>query len=154
MKFMPWILLCIILTFSGLASCRHSAVPIDYENDGCGYCKMIITDKRFGAELITKKGKIYKFDSIECLAAYVEQKIEDVSVIESLWTIDFTRPGVWLDCETAEYLHSRNLPSPMGAFLSSFQNKTACDAVKEKHEGENLNWSQVQALVKNEWLKN
>jgi copper chaperone NosL len=113
---------------------------------------MIITDKRFGAEAITRKGKIYKFDSIECLAAYIVQKNDDASPMESLWTIDFTRPGQWLNCESAEYLHSKNLPSPMGAFLSSFQDRKACDAAKEKYEGDNLNWSQVQTLVKNDWL--
>jgi copper chaperone NosL len=144
----------LVLTFSSLASCRHNTVPIDYENDSCAYCRMMITDKRFGAELITKKGKIYKFDSIECLTAHVAQKTEDASAIESLWTIDFTRPGEWVHCEDAAYLHSRNLPSPMGAFLSSFQNKGELNAIKLKYEGENLDWSQVQVLVKNEWLKN
>lgn len=38
---------------------------------------MTISDGRFGAELITKKGRVYKFDDLRCLINY---KAENTSV--------------------------------------------------------------------------
>ena len=43
---------------------------INYGVDACAYCKMNIVDPKFGAELITKKGRVYKFDAIECMVNY------------------------------------------------------------------------------------
>ena len=59
----------ILFTFLSLVilSCGISPLPIDYNHDECAYCKMKIADARFGAELVTSKGKVFKFDSAECL---------------------------------------------------------------------------------------
>jgi copper chaperone NosL len=48
-------------------SCEVRPDAINYNEDQCEYCKMKISDTRFGAELVTRKGKIYKYDSAECL---------------------------------------------------------------------------------------
>ena len=38
--------------------------------DTCAYCRMTISDERFGGQFVTSKGKVHVFDSIECLAAF------------------------------------------------------------------------------------
>ncbi|MGB5288980.1 MAG: hypothetical protein WBN42_10875, partial [Ignavibacteriaceae bacterium] len=48
-----------------LASCGSKPEPINYGKDECEFCRMQISDNRYGAELVTDKGKVYKFDSIE-----------------------------------------------------------------------------------------
>ena len=45
-----------------LNGCSKGPKPIDYGNDGCHFCKMTIVDKIHGSELITEKGKVFKFD--------------------------------------------------------------------------------------------
>ena len=50
------------------SACSKGHQPINYGEDECEFCKMMVMDKRYGAELVTDKGKIYFFDSIECLA--------------------------------------------------------------------------------------
>ena len=49
--------------FTLLISCgKKEAEPIKLNSDGCEFCKMKISDGKFGAEIITAKGRIYKFD--------------------------------------------------------------------------------------------
>ena len=43
-------------------SCNTKPEPFAIGKDNCSFCKMGIIDPRFGGEMITKKGKIYKFD--------------------------------------------------------------------------------------------
>ena len=50
-----------LLTLS-LSSCSTAPQPIRIGQDNCDFCKMTISDNRFGAEIITKKGKVYIFD--------------------------------------------------------------------------------------------
>ena len=41
-----------------LTGCSTEPLPIRYGQDNCDFCKMTISDHRFGAEIVTKKGKI------------------------------------------------------------------------------------------------
>ena len=38
---------------------------------------MTIVDPRYGAELVTTKGKVYKYDAVECLinSVYADEKL-------------------------------------------------------------------------------
>ena len=55
----------------GLSSCSTEPEPIRIGKDNCQFCKMTISDKRFGAEIVTKKSKIFKFDDQHCLFYYM-----------------------------------------------------------------------------------
>ena len=50
-----------------LVSCTVEEKPIIYGTDDCALCKMLIMDQRYGTEIVTTKGRVYKFDAIECL---------------------------------------------------------------------------------------
>ncbi|WP_457635889.1 nitrous oxide reductase accessory protein NosL [Persephonella sp.] len=141
------------ILFFMFASCEREIkpVPINYGQDECDYCRMKITDPRYGSELILNTGKPYKFDSVECLAAfYIENK--EKMKIHSLWVPDFISKK-FIPAEKALYLHSKELPSPMGMNLTAFEKKEELEKVKEKYGGEVLNWNQVVDLVKKEWIQ-
>jgi len=66
----------LILLTAIIFGCSKNPQPISYGQDECEFCKMIVMDERYGAELVTGTGKIYFFDSIECLVGYLDnQKI-------------------------------------------------------------------------------
>ncbi len=50
---------------------------------------MLITDNKYGAELITTKGKIYKFDSMECLVEFSLVKNTLGDITNNLFVTDF-----------------------------------------------------------------
>jgi copper chaperone NosL len=134
----------IVMSF-GLWSCQTNPESIAYGHDECAHCRMIISDQKYGGELITQKGKLYKFDSIECMAAYYAGV--SVPEVKSLWTIDFSNPGMWVKADDAFYLRSMNLPSPMGMFLSSYAFREKAEEMKEQLQGDLMNWQEVMSLV-------
>ena len=125
-----------------LSSCGIAPVPIEYNVDQCHACKMIIADSRFGSELITTKGKVYKYDAIECLVPDLVKNGEDH--YKFALVTDFTQPPTLTDARSATYLISENLPSPMGGFLSAYGNEA--DAVKalENYGGKLYNWDELK----------
>ncbi|HEX2717687.1 MAG TPA: nitrous oxide reductase family maturation protein NosD [Gemmatimonadaceae bacterium] len=95
------------------AACRGVPRAIAYGEDGCDYCRMEITDPRYGAEVVMKTGKAHTFDSIECMAGFVAT-LRDSSEIESLWVSDYQRPGRLLALREARLLRATQPGSPMG----------------------------------------
>lgn len=125
-----------------LAACT-AVGPQPMAHDGsetCGYCSMAITDSRFGAQVITSRGRVEMFDSIECLAGYVGQAEPDA--VRSAWVTDFANPGVMLSADTARFVRvTDGAGSPMGMGLRAFAPASLPTGA------ETMNWSQVLALV-------
>ncbi len=130
-------------------SCQKAPEPISYGNDACDNCKMTISDPKFGAELITNKGKIYKFDSIECLSAFYSSMKEEE--IHSGWATGYLTPEKFISTNNAFFLVSEKLKSPMGLNISAFADQTSLDKIKAEYGGKVLSWKDVRSYVKNEW---
>lgn len=81
--------------------------------DVCAYCRMQISDARFGGEAITRKGKIQTFDSVECLASWY-LAIDDTSAVRTLLVSDYRRPGTLVPVAQARFVRGRPGTSPMG----------------------------------------
>ena len=97
-----------------LAACAPGAPEaIAYDADGCAYCHMQISDKRFGAVLVTKHGRTVKFDSIECLLDYYHQAA-NANDVASVWVSDVRHPGSMLDAHFARFVDLGTGHSPMG----------------------------------------
>ncbi|MBU0560425.1 MAG: nitrous oxide reductase accessory protein NosL [Bacteroidota bacterium] len=139
---------CLLLLFL-LNSCSKNPEPIVYGDDNCEYCKMLITNPAYGTELVTDKGKIYKYDSIECLAAYsAESNKEEIA---SLWVTDFGNPGNLINLDSALFLRSEKLRSPMGLNLTAFSDEKTLQDIISKHSGERITWDEIAEYVREEW---
>lgn len=124
-----------------LAGCNASPQPIDYGNDGCHFCKMTIVDKVHAAEVVTKKGKVYKFDATECMVNFM--KAFDTSEIKLYLSNNYTQPEALIDATKATFLISENIPSPMGAFLSAFKHRTDAENFQKDKSGVLYNWNEL-----------
>jgi copper chaperone NosL len=93
--------------------------PIAYGTDECAHCQMAIVDQRYATELITAKGKVYKFDSIECLASF--DALQGAAG-DHRFVTPFNTPGTLVPVADALIVRSPKLPSPMGADLTAFTN--------------------------------
>ncbi len=110
------LLFCILF----LCSCSGNFEPIDYSHDACTYCKMTIMDKRYAAEIITKKGKAYKFDDISCLKKYIKEENLPESEL-TIFVADYSNTdNKFLDARHAVYLHSDVFKSPMNGYYAAF----------------------------------
>lgn len=128
-----------------LISCEIGPKPIQYGEDGCEYCKMTIVDKQHASELVTSKGKVYKFDAIECMINFRKEH-EDIQYAMYLVN-DFSKPGELIDATMATFLISENISSPMGANLSAFYAESAANEVRSTHGGEIYDWQEIQPFI-------
>ncbi len=107
--------------------------PIIYGKDQCYYCRMSIAEPQFGAEIITSKGRIYKYDALECL---VNQLSEDTSLEGRCFAIPYDRPRELFSVDSLHYIISERYRSPMGANLAAFYDQSAFD-------GRALSWNEL-----------
>mgnify|MGYP001811809371 CR=1 FL=1 len=124
-----------------LLGCQVGPQPIEYGTDGCYFCKMTIVDQLHAAEVVTQKGKIYKFDATECMINFMKEF--DTSEIALYLSNDFSQAGTLIDATKATFLISENVPSPMGAFLSAFKQMEVAIALKSDKGGEIYTWSEL-----------
>lgn len=111
-----------------LPGCKQEAVAIDYGKDECAGCKMLIVDKHYGCELVTAKGKVFKFDDLNCMSGFLSENSAAASGGMQL-VIDFEHPGSFIAVENAVYLKHSKLRTPMGSGLGAFTSETAANAV-------------------------
>jgi copper chaperone NosL len=132
-----------------LNSCNSGPQPIAYGNDGCHFCKMTIVDKIHGAELVTDKGKVYKFDAAECMLNYINKNPKlPVSI---LLTNYYEAPTEFITTEEATFLISTNLPSPMGANLTAFKTKESAEKVLAEKGGTLYTWDTLKTHLKDKF---
>lgn len=131
-----------------LQSCQPSPKPINYGVDACHFCKMTIVDQQHGAELVTDKGKVFMFDAIECMVNYLEKDAS--TTFQYLLVNDYESPKKLIDATTSHYLISKAIPSPMGAFLTAFDNEKIVLEMKESKGGEVFKWKDLQEHLKKE----
>lgn len=122
-------------------SCNIGPEPINYGHDTCHFCSMTIVDKLHGSEWVTDKGKVYKFDSVECLLNnHIQAEKESIALY---MCNHYKNPGELIAAEKAVFLISEGIPSPMGAYLTAFDSRASAMEAQAKHGGDLYNWSEL-----------
>jgi nitrous oxide reductase accessory protein NosL len=108
-----------------LSGCRQDGWPdgmteIKWDRDTCARCSMVISDRRFAAEIHGgPDNSVFKFDDPGCLAFWLREKADkypwQADAATRIWVADFNSKSReemnWLDPKRA-YFVTRN--SPMG----------------------------------------
>ncbi len=131
-----------------LFSCKPEPEAIRYGTDSCHTCKMTLMDHKFGAELVTSKGKVYKFDDVNCMVDFSNSGYLNDESISYTLTIDYSQPGRLIPAENAFYLQSDNIRSPMGSGIAAFETDDARQKYNAELKGNMLNWSEVSTKAK------
>lgn len=124
-----------ILVFS-LFSCKSGPQPIKIGQDACAFCKMSIADFHFGAEIITKKGKVFKFDDTHCVLGFMKANTINNEDIKETWLVNFDEPHNFILAQKAFLLESSELHSPMGGNVAAFEDEKAMGSAMEKIKGD------------------
>ena len=123
------------------ASCEVNPRPINYGADGCHFCSMTIVDKQHAAQIVTKKGKAFKFDAVECMVNHL--KDVDMATIELFLVNDYLAPGELIDAKIATFLITREIPSPMGEYLSAFKSRVEAENIEDENNGKLYSWEEL-----------
>ena len=129
-----------------LFSCKVEPQPIAYGEDHCRFCDMTVVDKTHAAELTTKKGRSTIFDAIECMVHQVN-KDQSEEKMAYLLVADYANPGELTNAQTATYLISTKIKSPMGANLSAFSTMNLAAKHQLEFGGDLYAWEQLKTKL-------
>ena len=133
----------LLLLTLGMYSCGNAeAVPISLHTDQCESCKMTISDGKFGAEIITEKGRVYKFDDISCMVTYCKENSGSQKT-KAHYIHDYTQDNVLIPAETAFYIKGGNINSPMRGNVAAFRSQEEADKFAIELEAEKTDWQSV-----------
>ncbi|MCL6275599.1 nitrous oxide reductase accessory protein NosL [Muricauda sp. 2012CJ35-5] len=135
----------IVTCFLVLTACSPRPKEIVYGTDGCHFCRMTIVDAQHAAQLVTKKGKAYKFDAIECMINHLKEV--DTSEVAVLVCNHYSKPKELIDATQATFLVSESIPSPMGEFLTAFKERKEAENILKDNPGNLYNWQQIVEVL-------
>ena len=125
-------------------ACSISPQPISYGQEACHFCKMSIVDARYAAEVVITTGKAFKYDATECLINHLKSE-ELADKTPSLILVNtFDEPTIFTNAQSAYYLRSVTLPSPMGAYITPATSLEKAKSLQKEHTGEIFSWDELQ----------
>ena len=131
-----------------LSSCSSQPEPFMVGQDNCHTCKMGIIDIKFGSEIITGKGKVYKFDDVACMARFIKSGAIKEKDISRTVVADFEKPSAFIDIDKAVFVLSPTVKSPMMGNVAAFNSRPTAEAFNMPLEGQILDWNQFYTTVK------
>jgi copper chaperone NosL len=126
-----------------LSSCNTKPEPFAYGKDICDDCKMTIMDPKFGGEIITKKGKIYKFDDAHCMVNFMKAGTVKETDISKTVFIDYQNEKNFLDVKSSFFVVSDQFKSPMNSDAAAFTSKEIAEQKAKENTGTVKTWDQL-----------
>ena len=92
------------------AACTRSDAPSEpvWGKEPCANCKMLVSDKRYAAQILDSAGEHKFFDDIGCMVVWM-----DAHPSQRAWVRD-PASGAWLDARTAHYVQDARTPMDFG----------------------------------------
>ncbi len=122
-------------------SCSTDPKPIDYGKDACDFCEMTIVDRNFSAQAVSKKGKQFKYDAIECMVNDLHDHSEAMAIQQ---VADFSHPGSMIEVEQALFIVNDSLNSPMGANLAAVKKESS---IASPQSADTYYWNDLNAYL-------
>lgn len=115
----------LLLTLLCVVACtvNDKPQPINLGKDNCEKCGMTIEEPQFACEIITDKGKCFKFDDLSCLFHHINEKKLSDSIVTKIYVADYEHPDSLIDIKTANLVLGQDIKSPMNGGVAAFKNK-------------------------------
>jgi len=108
---------------------------------------MVISQPGFAAQGMSQTGKVWKFDSVEDLAAFTLNADD----LQRLWVADYEGQHEFIPVGEALFLVSENIRSPMGLGIAAFASEEARTRTAAEHASLKLTWPEVVDYVASQW---
>ncbi|MDE3237195.1 MAG: nitrous oxide reductase accessory protein NosL [Bacteroidota bacterium] len=139
----PALLLCLGLLTMFLQSCTLKPEAIKVGSDNCSFCKMTISDNRFGAEILTKKGKLFKFDDMHCILSFLHSNTIEQKDIQDIYVTNFSGNHSLVKAPTAFFAKSDDFKSPMNGNIAAFENEDSLKKILIQYKGNSVSWNDI-----------
>lgn len=115
--------------------------PITINRDTCDFCKMTISNGKFASELITVKGRVYKFDDVSCMVRY--SKSNTAVAVKAFYVGDYTLDNKLIPAENSHFLLGGTIVSPMRGNTAAFQKQSNQHEFASQLQAKKCNWNEV-----------
>jgi copper chaperone NosL len=137
-------------SLAALEGCSDSGPrPIAYGRDECAWCRMTVSDARYGAVQRNAQGRQQVFDSVECLAeaTLALEPGAQARAGDRSWVTDSLHPGTLVPAPVARYLRSDGPGSPMGKGFRAFASVADAEREQRRHGGVTMSWDEVLTVI-------
>jgi copper chaperone NosL len=138
--------LLLVSLFVGAAALGCSAPapqPIHYDSDACDHCRMTISTPVFATQLVTRTGKVYRFDDPQCVVDFLSSGRVTASEVHSIWANDHASPDTRVRVEDAVFVASDRIRAPMNGHLAVFASEKEAKAFQASVGGTLQRWREV-----------
>ena len=104
---------------------------------------MTISDSKYGGEIITKKGKTYKFDDIHCIVSFENNSAFNKTEINHTYYVNYEDPHDFLESSHAFLLRSSKFNTPMAGNVAAFKSKQSLNNAAAKFAGDEINETEL-----------
>lgn len=139
-----WPGLVIGMVTLSLISCNTQPKKLRVGLDSCDFCKMTISDARFGAEIVTTKGKVYKFDDAHCIIAFLQANKVAKPEMAGIYFTDFSSPHELIMAGHSFFMQSPLLKSPMEGNIAAFSQEDSLVSMLPRFKGNKTSWEDMQ----------
>jgi copper chaperone NosL len=134
-----------LLVATTIVSCNVKPQPFKLGKDNCYFCKMTVSDARFGAEIITQKGKMYKFDDTHCLLSFLKSGEVASKEIKDVYFVTFNGDHSFVKADEAILFKSDALNTPMNGNVAAFASSNELNKNMQTLKGTAVNWKVLSA---------
>lgn len=143
-QFKGLILLFSLMVTLGFAACGNDGPQaIRYGQEQCVYCKMTISDARFGTQIVTNKGRAFNFDDVQCMIAFMKAGDVDQADIKEIYLPDYSNDNKLYPAKEMFLLRSEALKSPMRGDVAAFITEADVEEARKIYGGEVLKWDDL-----------
>lgn len=126
-----------------MQGCSNDPQPIAFGKDACHFCKMIISERSFGAELVTAKGKVYKFDDTHCIISFLKSgtlKETDNAVV---YLVDYAQKEKLIPAASAFLLQGDAIRGPMAGNVAAFETISSMQEFQKTWNVHQVKWNDI-----------
>lgn len=140
---------CLFFSTTVLVACQGKSnepqpPEIVYGQDVCDQCGMIIGEGRFAAATLLTDGEALIFDEIGDMLVY---QMDHPEAQVKAWFVHDYPSEAWMRGETAYFVKSESLKTPMGGGIVAFEKKEVAEAFATEWDGKVYTLDELRAQV-------
>lgn len=113
------------------------------EGAPCEFCRMAISDARFGGAVRLETGNVKLFDAIECLVDFLAAN--DSTTVSEILVSDY-RDARLVPAHGATFLYGGTIRSPMGRQVVAVASAAAADDLANQFGASRARWADIRSL--------